>query len=232
MSKLNYPNESIAGEAYLYSTNIKQTNQTDPSVISSQSKIIMYPQNTQYQAKYMQTSLQRHCAFFDRDCDGIISLSDTFSSLRALGFNPFISFGATIFIHLSMSYQTSPSWIPSPYLPIYLDRIHRSQHGSSTKAYDFVGNIVSYPAIQNVFFQFDPKKQGGLNYWQLLWMIWSLRDSFDPFGWALSTFWWTLLYFLAVNDKGILTYEAMISQYDGSLFYAIENERKRRIKKD
>ena len=230
MSKFN-----PADEFNLYSTNIKQanqTNQTDPLVQSSQSKTIMYPQNTQYQAKYMQTSLQRHCAFFDRDCDGIISLSDTFSGLRALGFNPFISFGATIFIHLAMSYQTSPSWIPSPYLPIYLDRINRSQHGSSTKAYDFVGNIVSYPAIQNVFFQFDPKRQGGLNYWQLLWMIWSLRDSFDPFGWALSTFWWTFLYFLAVNDKGILTYEAMMAQYDGSLFYAIENERKRRIKKD
>ena len=43
----------------------------------------IFPQSQQYQQMYMKTALQRHCAFYDRDCDGIITLSDTFSSLRA-----------------------------------------------------------------------------------------------------------------------------------------------------
>lgn len=184
-----------------------------------------FPQSLQYQQKYMKTALQRHCAFYDRDCDGIISLKDTFQSLRALGFNLLLSLVGTLLIHLTMSYQTSPTWIPSIWMPIYLDRVNRCQHGSSTKAYDFIGNVVSYPAVENVFIQFDPKKQGGLNYVQLLWMLWNLRGSFDPFGWLLSVFWWTGLYILA-SDKGILSYKTMIAQYDGSLFYLIEQQRK------
>lgn len=184
-----------------------------------------FPQSLQYQQKYMKTAVQRHCAFYDRDCDGIISLKDTFQSLRALGFNLILCLGGTLLIHLTMSYQTSPTWIPSIWMPIYLERVNRCQHGSSTKAYDFIGNVVSYPAVENVFIQFDPKKQGGLNYVQLLWMLWNLRDSFDPFGWVLSVFWWTGLYILA-SDKGILTYKTMIAQYDGSLFYLIEQQRK------
>ena len=186
-----------------------------------------FPQNQLYQSKYMRTDLQRHCAFFDRDCDGVISLADTFAALRALGFNLFNCVGGTLLIHLTMSYQTSPSWIPSPWMPIYLERINRCHHGSTTKAYDFVGNVVSFPAVENVFFQFDPSKQGGLNYWQLLWMIWNLRDSFDPFGWFMIIFWWTGLYLLATDPRsGILSYETMMAQFNGSLFYLIEQKKK------
>lgn len=194
---------------------------------------IQFPQNQIYQAKYMKTALQRHCAFFDRDGDGVISLTDTFKGLRALGFNFLVCIAATVFIHLTMSYQTSPSWIPSPWMPIYLERINRCHHGSTTKAYDFIGNVVSYPAVENVFFQFDPKKQGGLNYWQLIWMLWHLRDSFDFFGWALSVFWWTGLWLLAADPRnGILSYETMIAQYDGSLFYLLEQQRKQKFNKN
>lgn len=185
----------------------------------------VFPQSQHYQQKYMKTALQRHCAFYDRDCDGIITLTDTFRSLKALGFNIILSLTGTLIIHLTMSYQTSPTWIPSIWMPIYLERINRCHHGSSTKAYDFIGNVVSYPAVENVFIQFDAKKQGGLNYWQLLWMIWNLRDSFDPFGWILSVFWWTALFILASNH-GILSFQTMIAQYDGSLFYLIEQQQK------
>lgn len=186
-----------------------------------------FPQNQLYQSKYMKTDLQRHCAFFDRDCDGVISLTDTFGALRALGFNLLNCILGTLLIHLTMSYQTSPSWIPSPWMPIYLERINRCQHGSSTKAYDFVGNVVSYPAVENVFFQFDPSKKGGLNYFQLLWMLWNLRDSFDPFGWLMSLLWWSGLYILAADGRtGILSYDAMMAQFNGSLFYLIEQQNK------
>lgn len=196
----------------------------DVDIMSKKTEALL-PQSKEYQEKYMKTTLQRHCAFFDRDQDGIIGVFDTFKGLRALGFNLLTSFGAALFIHLTMSYQTSPSWIPSIWMPIYLERINRCRHGSSTKAYDFVGNVVSYPAVENIFFHFDPQKQGGLNYWQLIWMLWNLRDSFDPFGWIVSLFWWTGLYLLAADRKGILTFSAMNAQFDGSLFYLIEAER-------
>ena len=209
---------------------IKSSPLHNPSTLScapSSTQTFDFPQSQFYQEKYMKTDLQRHCAFFDRDGDGVISLSDTFSALRALGFNLFNCIGGTLLIHLAMSYQTSPSWIPSPWMPIYLERINRCHHGSSTKAYDFVGNVVSFPAVENVFFHFDPSKQGGLNYWQLIWMIWNLRDSFDPFGWAMSIFWWTGLYLLAANPRsGILSYEVMMAQFNGSLFYLIEQGNK------
>lgn len=201
----------------------------DPSSTATAKQMFKFPQNQLYQARYMKTDLQRHCAFFDRDGDGVISLRDTFGALRALGFNLLNCIGGTLLIHLTMSYQTSPSWIPSLWMPIYLERVNRCHHGSSTKAYDFVGNVVSFPAVENVFFQFDPSKQGGLNYWQLLWMIWNLRDSFDPFGWFMSVFWWTAIYLLAADPRSrILSYETMLAQFDGSLFYLIEQQNKRK----
>lgn len=216
----NSPESASMGQSTVKNDPIIEQN---PNPTTSTS--FMFPQSQEYQQKYMKTALQRHCAFYDRNCDGIISLTDTFRSLRALGFNLVLSLVGTLLIHFTMSYQTSPTWIPSIWMPIYLDRINRCQHGSTTKAYDFIGNVVSYPAVENVFFQFDPKKQGGLNYFQLIWMLWNLRDSFDPFGWILSAFWWTGLYILASN-KGILSFQTMIAQYDGTLFYLIEQQRK------
>lgn len=190
------------------------------STISSSN--VAFPQSQIYQQKYMKTALQRHCAFFDRDQDGIISMTDTFKSLRILGFNWLFALAGLVLIHVTMSYQTSPSWIPSWRMPIYLERINRCRHGSSSKAYDFEGNVVSIPAVQNLIVRFDTKKRGGLNAAELAWMIWNLRDSFDFFGWIMSTVWWSALYLLAADKRGILNQEVIIAQYDGSLFYMLE----------
>lgn len=181
-----------------------------------------FSQSQIYQQKYMKTALQRHCAFFDRDQDGIISMTDTFKSLRILGFNWLFALAGMLFIHITMSYQTSPSWIPSWRMPIYLERINRCRHGSSSKVYDFEGNVVSIPAVQNLLVRFDTERRGGLNAAELVWMIWNLRDSYDFFGWIMSAVWWSALYLLAADKRGILSQEAIIAQYDGSLFYMLE----------
>lgn len=186
-----------------------------------------FPQSKIYQQKYMKTALQRHCAFFDRDQDGIISMTDTFKSLRILGLNWLFALAGMIFIHVTMSYQTSPSWIPSWRMPIYLERINRCRHGSSSKAYDFEGNVVSNAAVQSLLMRFDTEKRGGLNAAELAWMVWNLRDSFDFFGWIMSTVWWSALYLLAADKRGILSQEAIIAQYDGSLFYMLEAQNRK-----
>jgi hypothetical protein len=60
------------------------------------------------------------------------------AGFRRLGFNLVISALAVPFIHGSFSYPTSHSWIPDPRLPIYLDRIHRTKHGSDSE----VGSLI------------------------------------------------------------------------------------------
>lgn len=186
-----------------------------------------FSQSQIYQQKYMKTALQRHCAFFDRDQDGIISMTDTFKSLRILGFNWLFALAGMLFIHITMSYQTSPSWIPSWRMPIYLERINRCRHGSSSEAYDFEGNVVSIPAVQNLLVRFDTERRGGLNAAELVWMIWNLRDSYDFFGWIMSAVWWSALYILVADKRGILSQEAIIAQYDGSLFYMLEAQNRK-----
>lgn len=207
-----------------------ETENIDSSSKKSTGTDYNFPQSQQYQEKYMKSALQRHCAFFDRDRDGIISLMDTFRGFIALGFNIFIAFWGTIFIHLTLAYQTYPTIIPSLTLPIYLNRIHKSQHGSDTKTYDHLGKLqTNMSLIQTNFIQFDTNKKGGLTYLELLWMLWSIKSSYDPFGLLMGLFWWTCLYFLAADRNGILSLEAITAQFDGSLFYMIENDRKREI---
>ena len=45
-----------------------------------------------YARKDEMTPLQRHCAFFDLDRDGILSLGDTWRGFRLLGYGLILSF--------------------------------------------------------------------------------------------------------------------------------------------
>jgi peroxygenase len=53
-----------------------------------------------------------------------------------IGLGRAISFGAIFVIHGTFSYVTSPSFLPSLFFPIYLDRMHRTKHGSDSGVYD------------------------------------------------------------------------------------------------
>ena len=59
-----------------------------------------------------------------------------------IGFGRIISFAAIFVIHGTFSYVTSPSFIPSPFFPIYVNRMHRTKHGSDSGVYDTEGRFV------------------------------------------------------------------------------------------
>jgi hypothetical protein len=65
-----------------------------------------HPEGTVGRAHNDYTVLQQHCAFFDRDGDGVIFPQETYQGFRALGYPPTISVLAAIVINGSFSYPT------------------------------------------------------------------------------------------------------------------------------
>lgn len=60
------------------------------------------------QAKF--TTLQKHIAFFDRDGDGVVGVTDTFRGFRALGFPIWFSVLAVLVINLNFACALNDAW--------------------------------------------------------------------------------------------------------------------------
>jgi hypothetical protein len=56
---------------------------------------------------------------------GDVELSELPPVRRKLGFNPLLSFIAIPVIHGTFSWWSSPSWIPDPFLRIWMQNIHK-----------------------------------------------------------------------------------------------------------
>lgn len=166
------------------------------------------------------TVLQQHVMFWDRDNDGVIYPWDTFVGFRRLGFGYLISTLAVPFIHGSFSYPTLKTWIPDPRFPIYLDRIHRTKHGSDSEVYDTEGRFVPQK-FEEIFSKYDKGRKGGLSWRDIQEMVHANMNIVDPNGWTAERLEWWVTYLLLRDHKGLMSKEKIRGVYDGTIFAKI-----------
>ena len=189
-----------------------------------------------------ETALQRHVKFFDRDGDGVITLSDTYNGMRALGFGGVASSGMAFAINGALGPSTGASW----YAPfsIYVDQIHLGKHGSDTGVYDADGEYVQ-SAFDAMFSNYDGNQDDELSEEEF-------EDLYegqftDASGTNASRAEFSILFSLAsevrtrevertygsgwsqyteteLEEYDVLTRSALVRFYDGSLFYEIAGE--------
>ncbi|KAL7271028.1 hypothetical protein RUND412_006243 [Rhizina undulata] len=164
-----------------------------------------------------QTVLQQHCEFFDNDRDGIIWPLDTFRGFHAIGFNVILSIFAMFIIHMGFAYTTSPSIFPDPFFRIYLNKIHKTKHGSDTGTYDNEGRYI--PQKFEDFFNKYANGKDGMDKRDLWNGISAQRVVFDPFGSTAEILEWTATYLMIWPADGIIRKEEARKVYDGSIFY-------------
>lgn len=78
---------------------------------------------------HIQTVLQQHVLFWDRDGDGEIYPWDTYVGFRDLGFSVLFSLLAVVIINVNFSYPTrlAVSWLPDPWFRVYVGSIHKAK---------------------------------------------------------------------------------------------------------
>ncbi|KAK5200269.1 hypothetical protein LTR99_009067 [Exophiala xenobiotica] len=169
------------------------------------------------------TALQQHVLFWDRDNDGIIHPLDVYTGFRELGFSIIFSIGSLL-IPIFFSYPTTlgHSWLPDPWLRIYVGSIHKAKHGSDTGVFDLDGHF-HQDRFDAMFDHWDEDACGALSADQM-WRMWKKnRCAADVAGWcfAFMELWTT---WLLLQRDGRVWKDDLKGCYDGTLFWKISEE--------
>jgi hypothetical protein len=163
------------------------------------------------------TALQKHARFFDRDCSGTVTVSETYRALRTLRLG---RTSATIIAAGTVGANA----VITRHLTVNIDvhAIQKGKHGSDTGIFDEDGNF-SEATFESFFERFDANRDGGLDLSELTHRTWEDKETLDPVGVSASGGEFALLWFLARQD-GKLTKDRLRSFYEGTLFYTLASE--------
>lgn len=172
------------------------------------------------------TPLQKHCAFFDRNGDGLVMPWETFEGFRVLGYNLFLAILGTIVVHFFFSYWTLDSWIPDPFFAILIKNVHRLKHASDSEVYEHDGTLkpMQEPVV-TMLSRYDQQKRGGLSYIDLWRMTQHKWDVLDIFGWVAGKLEWFYLWVLS-QQNGVVPFDDIKKSYDDTLFKQVEHQRR------
>lgn len=178
--------------------------------------------------------MQKHCAYFLAHPDAtVIYPIDTYYSVRAWGWNLFLTLLTVGIIHLGLGYFSQPPGmlLPDPFLGVYMSNIHRTKHGSDSGSYNSKGRY-KREMFDDFFANYDKDNKGGLTIGELYDAWRGQRIVFDPFGWSASAFEWIATYLLLWPADGVLRKKDCEGVFDGEIFWrAKELEDERRVKR-
>ncbi|CAI9268812.1 unnamed protein product [Lactuca saligna] len=180
---------------------------------------MQHPDGTKEHSACGMSVLQQHVAFFDQDNNGIVYPWETYTGLRAIGFNVLVSLVLGLGFNLIFSYVSLPGYIPNLLLPIHIANIHKGKHPSDSGTYDTEGSKYGKTA---------PDKLTLRELWN---MTQGNHVAFDIVGWILNKFEWGLVYIIAKDEGGYLSKEAMRGLFDGSLFEKLAKTKAAKEKK-
>lgn len=128
-----------------------------------------------------QQVLQQHCDYFDRDHDGVIWPSETWSAISDWGWSwPLVAY-ATFIIHFWLSYPSCDSLLPDPCFRIYLKGVNRNKHGSDSMSFDSEGRFRPQH-FEDMFAKYDKDNKGGLTKREIWIGLRGQVFAFDLFG--------------------------------------------------
>ncbi|TFK18765.1 Caleosin-domain-containing protein [Coprinopsis marcescibilis] len=166
------------------------------------------------------TPLQGHVAFFDRDGDGIIWPSDTYSGFRDLNFGIVLSFVAMVLIHTGFSYITMGSWVPDPFFRMNIKYMHRGKHGSDSGVYTQIGEFDDN-RFTYLFDMYTEAPHSHMTLPEAMTMVHGNMNPWDFFGWFAGILEWAATYVMLWPEDGKMAREDIKGIYNGSIFYMI-----------